>query len=105
MRCCLIVLIAALLLTSACGGPRDQAGMDEGSGTDLKPLAKGLKEPAYHNPVGRWRAEHGELVDMTGRASGAGFELGECMLCHQIKGCNDCHAYTGTWRLPREAWQ
>ncbi len=105
MRGWLIMLLAALALLMACGGPREQSKEPGGGGADLKPLARSLEEPAYHNPVGRWRAEHGNLVDMTGRASGAGFELGECLLCHQVKGCNACHAYTGADRLPQEAWQ
>lgn len=104
MRICLFFLMAALVLAAACGGPRERTDAP-GENSDLKPLARGLQEPAYHNPVGRWRAEHGSLVDMTGKASGAGFELGECLLCHRIRGCNACHAYTGTQRLNREAWQ
>lgn len=104
MRGWIILFLAALVLAAACGGPRERADAPE-DGSDLRPLAKGLEEPAYHKPVGPWRAEHGSLIDMTGRASGAGFEIGECLLCHRIKGCNDCHAYTGTRRLPREAWQ
>ena len=105
MRGWLILLFAALAMAMACGGPREQTGEPGQGGADIKPLAKGLKEPIYHIPVGRWRAEHGGLVDMTGRATGAGFELGECMLCHGVKWCNACHAYTGARRLPQEAWQ
>lgn len=101
MRGWLILFWAGLALAAACGGPRERAT----EGGDIKPLAKELKEPAYHWPVGRWRAEHGGLVDMSGRASGAGFELGECLLCHRVRSCNACHAYVGAGRLPQENWQ
>lgn len=105
MRGWLILLMAWLALAVACGGPRERAHQTGEGGPDIKPLARELQEPAYHWPVGRWRAEHGGLVDMSGRASGAGFELGECLLCHRVRSCNACHAYTGAPRLPREDWQ
>jgi len=69
----------------------------------LRLAAMKLGAPQYHKPAGRWRAEHGGLVAVNGETLGAGFELGECLLCHQTGGCNACHAYAGARRLPKEA--
>jgi hypothetical protein len=90
----------------ACGGPADSPGKPDGKGAALlRPSASGLSAPAYHAPAGRWRAGHRALVSLHGPSRGGGFELGECFLCHQAKGCNACHAYSGAMALPKEAWQ
>jgi hypothetical protein len=105
VRLCIIGLVFCLAL-AACGGPLERSGKGAGkSGSMLKPAAAKLAAPHYHSPAGRWRAEHGGLVALNTKDPGAGFELGECLLCHQIGGCNACHAYTGARRLPQETWR
>lgn len=101
-----LVIMAASALIMACGGPMDSPGKPAAKGAALlRPSASGLQAPAYHVPAGRWRAGHRALVALDGGPLGGGFELGECYLCHQAKGCNACHAYSGAANLPGEAWQ
>ena len=93
------LVLALVFVAAACGGPVEPPAAGKG----LRPRARGLAAPAYHSPSGRWRARHGELVALPGRAPAAGFDLGECLVCHQAAACDACHAYAGVRELPGEA--